>query len=307
MKSRKLMMERLEERQVLSGVTGVCTAPTLPPSPAPAALVATPLVLNTRGETTVQRSAAVVAPTITAIGGMTNDNTGISNGKINETWGQTYNGLRVVNDTPGYYPWTVSGTNFGATKGTVTLNGRSVSIVQWTNTSITVDASGAQFNPQQPWNWGPMCTTLVVKTASGQQVTQGVNVAPAISTLIYGQCTFGAAYQRKLMGLAPVLSPYANATSIDVNWVPQRGDQLVWSVPSLGCKHTAVITNVSKTVSGNQTVYNLTIYQWNADNHNSVSTFNTMFAITRQSNGQLKVSAFPKCYCNGPDAYGYDR
>ena len=237
---------------------------------------------------------------------MTNNSTGICNGKVNETWGQTYNGLQVVNDRPGYYTWTVSGANFGNALGTVILNGRSVPILAWTNTSLKIDPSGAQFNPQQPWNWGPMCTTLVIKTATGQQVSRGVSVVPAISTLIYGQCTYGAAYERNIMGLAPVLRPYDNPRSIDVNWVPQRGDQLVWSVSSLGCNHTAVITSVSRTISGNQTVYNLTIYQMNADNHNSVSTFNTTFAVTRQANGQLKIIVFPKFSTNSPGASGYD-
>ena len=97
-----------------------------------------------------------------------------------------------------------------------------------------------------------------------------------------------------MMGLTPVLQPYANPRQIDVNWVPQRGDQLVWNVPSLGCQHTAVVTGVGKTVSGNQTIYNLTIYQMNADLRNSVSTFQTTFTVTRQPNGQLVVSTLPE-------------
>jgi len=101
--------------------------------------------------------------------------------------------------------------------------------------------------------------------------------------------------------------PYANPAPIIANWVPQRGDQLVWKVPSLGCQHTAVITNVSKTVIGSQTVYNLTIYQSNADNHNSISTFQTSFAVARLANGQLAVSLLPKFSANSPTASGYDR
>ena len=307
MKNRNLRMEWLEVREVLSGATVVCMAPhTLPPATS-AAIVAAPLNVNASGPLAAQWPAPFVATTITGIGGVTNNSTGICNGKVNETWGQTYNGCQVVNNTPGNYFWTITGTNFGSARGTVTLNGRSVPIRAWNNTSIQIEPSGAQFNPQQPWNWGPTCTTLVVKTVTGQQAVQGVNVVPALSGLIYGQCTYGAACERMLMGMSPILQPYANPRQIDANWVPQRGDQLVWSVPSLGCKHTAVITSVCKTVSGNQTFYNLTIFQMNADNHNSVSTFNTTFAVSRLANGQLQISLLPKFTLNGPDAYTYDR
>ncbi len=308
MKSKRLGLERLETREVLSGATAVCVAtpPPLPPHAAPA-IVATPLAASTVGSTVAQQLATIVAPAISGIGGVTNNSTGVCNGRVNETWGQTYNGCLVANNTPGTYPWTISGTNFGSSWGTVTLNGRSVPILAWSNTSIQINVSGAQFNPQQPWNWGPTCSNLVVTTATHRQVSQGVNVVPALSGLIYGQCTYGAAYERTAMGLSPILQPYNNPPQIGTNWVPQRGDQLVWNVPSLGCQHTAVITNVSKTVSGNQTVYSLTIYQMNADLRNSVSTFQTTFTVTRQPNGQLTVSASPKFSANSPGAGWYDR
>ena len=175
MKRRNLRVERLERREVLNGVTAVCMLPHTPPLPTTAALVAPPLALNAHSAATVQQPATVVAPTITAIGGVTNNNTGISNGKITGSW------------------------------------------------------------------------------------------------------------------------------------VPQRGDQLVWSVASTGGKHTGVITSVSKTVSGNQTVYSLVISQMNANCDNRVTTFNTTFTVTRQKNGTLIVSALPKFSTNSSGAYGYDR
>ena len=184
-----------------------------------------------------------------------------------------------------------------AAQGTVTLNGRTVPIVPngWGNSSITINPSGAQFDAQQPWNWGPMCTTLVIRTTAGQQVTQAMTVAPAISGLIYGQCTYWVAYERHTMGLSPFASPYNNANPIGSNWVPQRGDQLVWHVQSTGGNHTAVITSVSKTVTSNQTVYSLTLSQMNEDCRNSVTTFVTTFVVTKQvGNGSLVASALPK-------------
>ena len=113
MKIKHFGLERLETREVLSGATAVCAAaPPLPPYAAPA-IVATPLVASTVGSTVAQQLVTVVSPTISGIGGVTNNSTGVCNGRVNETWGQTYNGCLVANNTPGCYPWTISGTNFG--------------------------------------------------------------------------------------------------------------------------------------------------------------------------------------------------
>ena len=128
MKSRKLRVEQFETREMLSGVTAVYMVPHTLLPPSPAAIVATPLLRNTVGPAIAQAFTTVVAPTINTIGGVTNNSTGICNGKVNETWGQTYNGCQVVNNTPDKYFWTITGTNFGSTWGTVTLNGRSVPI-----------------------------------------------------------------------------------------------------------------------------------------------------------------------------------
>jgi len=78
-------------------------------------------------------------------------------------------------------------------------------------------------------------------------------------------------------------------------------------VASTGGKHRGVITSVSKTVSGNKSVYNLTISQMNANCDNKVTTFNTTFTVTRQTNGALVVSILPKFSTNSSGAYGYDR
>jgi hypothetical protein len=249
--------------------------------------------------------ATVVSPSISLIGGV-NSSAGISNGLIEESAGTTWNGYHVVNDTTGYCPWTVTGTGFGTVQGTVTLNGRSVNVLSWSSTSIKIDPSGALFNPTQPWNWSPVSTTLTIKTATGMQVSQAVKVAPAISGLAYGQCTFGAAYERKVLNpnWTVFSSPY-NSPNINASWTPKVGDQLFWkwyATPSstVLSQHTAVITYVSPpvtTVSGKQTTttYTLKLYQWNLDSNNGIDTTETTtFSITKQANGQVVVTALPR-------------
>lgn len=284
MKSKVLRFESLETRQLLSVVA----------TPLPHSVVAPALVSQ------------VVYPSITSIGGTTDPAFGISNGLVKEPYGITWNGFRVVNDTTAYYHWTVNGSGFGTAQGTVTLNGRSVPILAWSPTSITIAPSGAQFSadPTKPWNWQPAPhspnATLTIKTAglTGMQVSKGMDVVPAISEYIYGQCTYGAAYERYVLGKSPFSPTYSGYTSFSTNWVPQRGDQLVWIWNNGSNTHTAVITGVSKTVSGNKTTYTLTLYEWNLHSQNEVSTATTTFSLTKQANGQFVVTTFPWCATN---------
>lgn len=89
----------------------------------------------------------------------------------------------------------------------------------------------------------------------------------------YGQCTWEAAYQRKLMGLSiPWPSAYSYTKTITSAYVPQKGDVLHWK------GHTGIILSspTSTTLSGVVT-YSFTIRERNSkcNENNATQTTQT--------------------------------
>lgn len=213
---------------------------------------------------------ATEAPQIT-IGGESIPAAGINKGLVAMDCGKAYNGQRVVNDKTGSYPWTISGRDFGSVKGTALLNGQEVKIISWQTTAIKID-------PTMPWTSAPISTTLKIRTSAGLEVSQNVQVVPAISTRIYGQCTHFVALRRKQMGLQPSPTAYGDYKNVTAAYVPRRGDQYQWNWS--GGKHTAIVTSVSgpTTVNG-ETTYSVTVDEQNANCANQLNTFVASFAV----------------------------
>jgi hypothetical protein len=133
---------------------------------------------NTNYRLALNAAAQQQSPTITSLGGYTSAAAGVQNGLVNMSIGTAWNDYRAVNDQPGLYTWTINGTNFGTQRGEIRLAGQIVPVISWSNTSIRIDPSGAQFNAAQPWNWTPRNAALQITTAAGASVSQNVDIAP---------------------------------------------------------------------------------------------------------------------------------
>jgi hypothetical protein len=249
--------------------------------------------------------AAAANPIVTGISGESNWDAGITNGVVDMSIGKAYNGLRVINDEPGKYSWTIYGTNFGTKQGQVTIAGRTVAVTKWSNTQIIIAPTGAAINPRQPWSWGPMCTTTAIYTSNGTAF-YGVNIAPAIRTRIYGQCTWWVAYRRLIFGKLPSPSAYNVGLSLTPAWEPEVGDQLQF--PLNGFNHTAIIEDVIRNTSPTFIRYSIRISQYNATGRNEYGQFNTTFTVTRTSTGARgSIIEWPKFSTNGAAASRYYR
>jgi hypothetical protein len=253
---------------------------------------------NTNYRLALSAAAQQQSPTITSLGGYTSAAAGVQNGLVNMSIGTAWNDYRAVNDQPGLYTWTINGTNFGTQRGEIRLAGQVVPVISWSNTSIRIDPSGAQFNAAQPWNWAPRNAALQITTAAGASVSQNVDVAPAIRSRVYGQCTWHVARRRLEMGLTPSPSAYGGYTAISPAWVPRAGDQLQWSGT-----HTAIIESVSApVVHGDLRIYWLTISQYNGTGSNEYGTFQTPFAVRGN-----RIEFSPSFRHNGAGATSYYR
>ncbi|HKV09301.1 MAG TPA: hypothetical protein VJ725_14250 [Thermoanaerobaculia bacterium] len=227
-------------------------------------------------------AAATAAPKISSLSGVTSDAAGISNGRAAMSCGKTWNDHMVINNEQGMYPWTINGSNFGTSKGTLAIGSLKPAAKSWTSTQIVTD-------PTLSKDSSPVCTTLTV-TASTGSATYGVNIAPAIKSRIYGQCSWYVALKRLNLGLQPSPSAYGGYSSITADWVPKVGDQLHWA-----SKHTAIITGVKGPTSqaGGYTSYTVTIEEYNADCRNSFNRYTSEFQIQTVS-GKKSITKYPK-------------
>lgn len=235
-------------------------------------------------------AAAAAAPVITSITGTTDSSAGITNGLVTMSCGTAYNGGRAVNDKPDAYHWIINGSNFGTTPGSVTLAGRAVPIAPngWSPTRI-------EMMPTVPYTWGPMTTLLTLSTSKGT-VNTGVGIVPAVSTRIFGQCTWYVAMTRLNMGKQPSPTAYGGYSSMTASYVPQRGDQVqFYQLINSSNKHAAIITAVSSPTQINGiTKWTLTVSEMNYDCRHSTRSYTTTFEV---KNGQ--VLQYPKASING--------
>lgn len=245
------------------------------------ALVTFIVITGSKMNSTVTYSAqALPVVRISGISGVTNSGAGIANGLVAmPTCGTAYNGMRVINNAYNVYQWIIAGQNFGSATGTVLLGGQAVRVVNWQNGQITID-------PTLPWGSTPASMTFQVRTAAGLvTAVQNIQVAPAISSRIYAQCTYHVALRRYQMGLLPSTYAYSGYSTIMASYVPKRGDQYEWS-----SVHTAIVEAVAGPVNNNgTTVYTVTIGEQNADCKNGIDQFVTTFAVKGRT-----VTAYPK-------------
>lgn len=230
------------------------------------------------------KAVVVAAPTISSITGYTDSNAGIKNGKVNMSdCGPKWDGGYAINDRSGKYLLTINGKNFGATRGSVTLAGKKVDIVNWSNTSIKID-------PTRPYDTGPVSTILKITTASGGVLNYGMSIVPAIRTRIFGQCTHHVALTRLKMGLEPSPMAYDDYLTITGSYVPRVGDQYQWKRA-----HTAIVVEVSSSApsTGGLKTWTLTISEQNADCKNGLNRYKTMFQ-TKTVGASKSVLVYPK-------------
>jgi surface antigen len=250
-----------------------------------------PVELTTQAGKQSDRDAATPVPRITGISGKSYYDSGVTNGRITESCGTGYNtGLAVDTyltrqNPPLFYPWTISGINFGSVRGTVKLGSMILPVSSWGPNSIAT-------NPVLPYYSAPLCTTLTVTTSGNQSSTYAVNYVPAIWSRVYGQCVWFVALTRLNMGKLVSPTAYGGYNQITGTYVPMVGDQLAWHVGRYD--HGAIIVSVSSPVSspGGYITRQVTVSQYNIGCRNEPSTYTSSFQIQRLSNGQVRVTKY---------------
>lgn len=247
-----------------------------------------PSDFESKSETEVS-AAAVTGPVISSWTGANVPASGVSNGRVSMSCGATWNGGFAINDMGGKFPITINGSGFGSTRGTILIAGRSATITSWSNTRIVID-------PTLPWTSDPFCAVVKLTTSSGAVANSAMDVVPAISTRIYGQCTHFVAKTRKQNGLNPSQTAYGGYSSINTNYVPRKNDQYKWGDDA----HTGIVTNVTGPVSttGGYKTWKITIGEQNPDCRNGIKSSVTEFQ-TRTVNGSTSVTKNPKSWASG--------
>ena len=214
-------------------------------------------------------------PSITSIGGAS-----MSGFTSNGTWlgnipscsRSPYLGFYVINthdnnDNLNY--WNINGTNFGTVRGSISSNSSGITfdIISWTNTVVQVrPKAGYQLDVKTNF-------TVTIRTSSNTTASRTINVIGMLANgRGYGQCTWEAAFQRKLMGLSiPFPSAYSTSGTINASYVPKKGDVLHW-----GKMHTGIILSTpTVSTSGGVTTYTFTIRERNSKCNETFATQST--------------------------------
>lgn len=165
-----------------------------------------------------------------------NINAGIVNGVVAMDIGKKYNGALAINNAAGVYPWKVTGSGFGTTKGTAKLGDKLVPISGWSDTSITLDLTTKDLNSADPYGFKSDYTqTLTLTTSKGKAATKSVWWVPAVESRVFGQCTWWVAANRKPLGLS--VPNYSSYTALSKTWVPATYQGLKWGTSS----HNALV------------------------------------------------------------------
>lgn len=179
-------------------------------------------------------------------------------------------------DRSGGVFWTINGSGFGKTKGTVKIGGFTLpsNKVVWSDTAITVYPDGSMISSSSPYNWGPKSVQIQVITSNLKTTSWTDTIIPAIQTRVYGQCAWWVALRRIQLGLVPSTTAYGGYRPIST-WIPQVGDQLEWTSGKI--THSAIVESVSR--SGNIYTIKISEYNLNCDNQYSTEspiTFNIL-------------------------------
>jgi hypothetical protein len=264
-------------------------------------LASSPTVAQVDDGLPAEPAALAAAPSISSIGGVTNGfgllNGAYSRAQLGNCASDAWNGYRVLNDQTGMYPWTISGTGFGASRPTVTLGGFVVPVLSWSNTSIQID-------PTTGYSTSPTSRLLTIQRPDGASTQQWVSVVNSIRSRVYGQCTWHVAKRRLEMGRAPSPTAYGGYTGLE-NWSPAVGDQLQWSGT-----HTAIIESIGFPIAGpfgsGETTIPITISQANAACTSQVTSYSTTYKY-RVINNVRTVLERPRYSAGSAGATGYYR
>lgn len=188
-----------------------------------------------------------------------------SNAALNVTTGSTYT-------------WTITGTNFGSTKGSVwvldpsmnSVPGLSITIQSWSDTKIVVIANAPHtFTSRSDTSlWVSRLSTRPAPASNLDWSNRALPIVGLIQSRGHGQCTWFVAKTRLAQGLR--IPPSAYTTTINLsgiggidNYVPAQ-----WDALSYGTRHVAIITSpVTRSPAGatnGAITYSFTVSEMNA-------------------------------------------
>jgi hypothetical protein len=197
------------------------------------------------------------------------------------SYSNQYQGYYVINTEDAANSlnyWTINGTNFGTLSGTVTCSSAAIAltIISWTNTSIKIRPSASY---QLDFKTGVKIS--VTPKNSEVSANKTINVLGMLQNgRGYGQCTWEAAYQRKLAGLSIPPTAYTTSGTVNKNYVPQKNDVLHW-----GTGHTGIIISIPlKVVVGSGvsaiSTYTFSLRERNYDCQESGITTSKIFKVS---------------------------
>lgn len=168
--------------------------------------------------------------------------------------------------------FTISGNNFGTTKGSVQfldtslnkLSGVTITIDSWLNSQVKVTVKCPYKFEYKKGGYVRISRDLNPPAMSyeGAAMKSVIGFVGVIQARGYGQCTWFVAKRRLDAGRSiPYPSAYSKTGSITGSYVPARYDGLLY-----GAKHVAIITStpVKTTKSDGTVVYSFTVSEMNA-------------------------------------------
>jgi hypothetical protein len=208
-------------------------------------------------------------------------------------------GLNV--DTGTTYFWTISGNNFGTTRGSVwlldssmnSIPSVSITIQSWSNTQIRVVANAPHtFTATGLSNlWVSRLTTRPVPASNPDWTNRAHPVVGLIQSRGYGQCTWFVARTRLAQGLRIPTTAYTLTGTLSGiggtdNYVPQQWDCLAY-----GTRHVAIITSqVNRTQNANGSLtYSFTVREMNALTDEQESSSTRQYRVSAAVNGRRSV------------------
>jgi hypothetical protein len=195
--------------------------------------------------------------------------------------------------------FTLSGDNFGSTKGTVELvgaNDYSVSDITWATNGKSISfrirpkSTGAA-----PVTGANVRITLPNNSAT-RTTTGGYSFIPYAKTRQYHQCTWWTTIRRIDKGLSVQSTAYTTSGSLDANYIPQSNDILIWGTSASG--HVAylescVITE-KKDPSGYpkgtiEYTYTMSVSEYNINPCEGFGSFSKTVKVRKAPNGTRAI------------------
>jgi hypothetical protein len=173
--------------------------------------------------------------------------------------------------------WIVEGKGFGNNTGTIIINDNRIKfrIVSWTDSRIKL-----KINTTTPEFTYKENVKITAKNTNNIAASFSLNVVGSINLRTYGQCTWYVAYRRLGAKLSPPDSPYSTIGKIDIKYIPQQWDCLVFD------GHVAIITSAVRKIEDKNkktTTYSFTIGEMNVNWCECESSKNVTFVVDEQN------------------------